>query len=169
MRGFYRVYKQIFILLFLSLLIGGCHYTSDPYYDRPIYITEIEVDYLEGNLSPNLEVEVHLYEAGTNALLACSGDRHGLSIVDTADVRYRVRAKFYSFLTRRTPLYLEDIDYMDIYIQVSEDDRDECPLDPFDPRHDDLIGQSAVFRASDLYRQRNFSFGDVTWLRLGAL
>lgn len=169
MRGLSRIQIRFlsFVLLFLS--ISGCQYTSDPYYVRPIYITEIEVDYLEGNLSPNLEVEVHLYEAGTNRLLACSGDDHGLSYVDTANVNYRVRAKFYSFLTHRTPLYLEDIDDMDIYIQVTEDDRDECPVEPYDPRHDDLIGQSAVFRASDLYRQRGFSFGDVTWIRLGAL
>lgn len=154
-------------MLLLVLFFSGCEVIYEaPYEPNYIRASEIEVTGEFDHFGSALEVEIHIIEANTNRFIACAGNHHGLERVDSSDYFYEIDALF------ETPLHndyltYEDIEGLDIYLLVFEDDEAECP-GPFIWDEDDMIGVSRVFRGEDLYRMRNFSFDDVVHLRMGS-
>ncbi len=169
-----------FFSLALLLLKTGCDPTitnedaeqfnvwsenNRPDFSSEIRITAIRVREDEGTfLSPNLEIEVHMYEAGTDEHLGCSGALQGLLQVVDSDVLYEVDAWFtkpdFSFLS------FQDIEDKSIYLLVSENDDVHCPS-AFDGSSDDVIGESEPFAGSVLAATQSLAFGQVQVLEIG--
>lgn len=158
--------RTLAITLFLAVL-AGCHHPHGHHHqdDRayPV-IYGIEV-YEHDNIGTALEIEVHLYDAHSGELLACSGNDDGLDFVNEAHVRYRTHATFVRPYDGYHRLYQRHLDGRDLYLRVYEDDLEPCPTPP--GSNDDFVGQSPVFAGEDLYRGITMSFDDVPYLRLG--
>lgn len=143
-------------------LVTGCYVEPDEDY---ITVESIQVDEVEGNLTPNLEVEVHIYDFVTDTMLGCAE----LPNVEQRGVRYQVNARFQVTSPARTEsLRLVDLDGRDIYLWVVERDNGSCPL-AFDNAEDDIIGRSFPFAAEDLATPRAMEFEDVQFIRVGAM
>jgi hypothetical protein len=153
-------------LRLLLLLAAGplcCGRDSD---DR-IYITAIKVvnttDRQIFNPSEELEIEVHIFESNTKRFIACSGEDNGLRKVDYSGVHYAIEAKF------RKPngkdLKIEEVETLNIYLEVYEDDFYACPQEPISD--DDLVGTSSPFSGNELRAGKIMSFGNVAHLQIG--
>ncbi len=131
-----------------------------------IRVKGIQVLEQEGYFAdPNLEIEVHMYEAETGKFIACSGAIQGLFNVDDTNRFYSVDAPFtkpdYGFLT------IADITEKMIYLLVIEnDDLEECPT-PFQSGFDDVVGRSDSFCGCDLATTQSMSFENVPRLDIG--
>ncbi len=120
-----------------------------------------------------LELEVHLIDAATGALLGCTGHYQGLLTADVAGVTYLVEAHFVRpNSVRGGPgpwtewLTHDDVKGRMIVVRVTEDDLNACP-EPFGGG-DDLLAESAAISGDQLLGQlTRFSFGNVTSLVIG--
>ncbi|MBZ0233692.1 MAG: hypothetical protein K8M05_15300 [Deltaproteobacteria bacterium] len=90
------------------------------------YITQLNV--IESDGFGTLEVEVHLYDAATDAWLGCSGDEFGLANVAMGNTLYNVQAWFVDASSR--PLGVDQLAGRQLRIRVTEDDFAECPARP---------------------------------------
>ncbi|MFQ5651776.1 MAG: Ig-like domain-containing protein [bacterium] len=134
-----------------------------------IAITEIKVSgIIDGGFNgpTRLEVEVHMYEQGSNRFLGCSGRGSGLRTVDESDVLYTVEAFFQKPVHGTDLLTFGDVIDRVIYLRVIEDDADECPS-PANSTPDDAIGVSAPFDGVDLFTASVMQFDKVSHLRIG--
>ncbi|MDZ7363850.1 MAG: T9SS type A sorting domain-containing protein [candidate division KSB1 bacterium] len=127
--------------------------TRTPAPNSPLVkIKEIEVTGVTDGIG-RLEIEVHLYEQGTNGFLACSGQINGLENVDFSGQLYHVDARF------RRPFLGPDITYEDIknkivYLGIIEDDTFPCPcVTGYD---DDPVARTAPFSGSELLEAKEF-------------
>jgi len=156
------------LLVLAGLLpLAGCHdddHPHGPYYEETPVVRAIEVDERD-NMTPHLEVEVHLYDARTGRLLGCSGDSDGLDIVDHRRVLYRVNAHFVTPDRYHHRLTWDHIARRDLFVRVYEDDHDACPAPP--GNLDDFIGQSPVFTDEEMAAGIALEFDDVLYLELG--
>jgi len=159
------------ILVTLSGFLAGCKDKVTAPEESFVCIKEIEVTRVTDGITASLEVEVHLYEAGSNRFLGCSG----LLNVDRADSLYRVEAYFEKLaLSGSSLLRYDEVRDKNLYLVVSEDDRNPCPAevdtipDPNDDFRiaDDLLGISAPFSGQLLQAPQNMSFGKVAHLQL---
>lgn len=154
-------------IVILALSIGACTdvFVPDPTY---VQITEIEVTG-ESDSGTLLEVEVHLYDAGSGLFLGCSGEGDGLGGVDESDVAYLVSAWF-GRASDGASLTVDELRGRDVFAVVIEDDHEPCPVPTnegtFDLVTDDLIGESPIFRGEDLDFGVAFGFGNVVWLAM---
>lgn len=153
--------------LLLATLALHCGRDAD---DR-IYVTAIEVsnttDRQLFNPSELLEIEVHLFESGTNRFIACSGEDNGMRQVDRSGVRYQLEARFTK--PNGKDLLFQEVEPLQIRLEVFEDDFDACPQAPSsdnDLWDDDLVGASASFPGSELRHGKVMQFGNVTYLHL---
>lgn len=153
------------LLLAIALTSAAC---SDLLVPDPTFVavTEIEVTN-EDDSGTLLEIEVHLYDARSGFFLGCSGEADGLGHVDESDVAYLTTAYFGA---AGGDLTVEELEGMDLYAVVVEDDDEPCPVPTnegsFDLVTDDLIGVSPIFRGEDLHGGIGFGFDDVVWLAL---
>lgn len=108
------------------------------------YITQINV--AEDDGFGTLEVEVHLYDAATDAWLGCSGDEFGLANVAYGNTLYNVQAWFVDANSR--PLGVDQLAGRQLRIRVTEDDLAECPTRP--GSDDDEIADWEPIPASSL-------------------
>ena len=158
----------LFWLMLSTLFLSGCYINVDNWDpdNEYIYITEILIENESDPYNGRMEIEVHLIDANTERLIACSGHEDGLRHVDRSDVFYETNARLYS---HRYNDYLtpEDLEGRDVYLMVIEKDSEPCPA-PFDPLLDDILGISRIFPGENLYRERDMSFGQVAHLRIGA-
>lgn len=150
-----------------TLALAGCH-KDDPYHpghhrEAP-RVTGIEI-HEHDNITPHLEVEVHLYDAYDGRLIGCSGNDQGMARVDHSDTFYKTNAYFVRTGYHHDRLTESDVRGRDLFVRVYEDDHSACPSPPGNV--DDFIGQSPVFPAEDLYDGGiAMSFDDVAILEL---
>lgn len=145
-----------------TCLLAGCYIEPEEDY---IMVESIQVDEAEGNLTPNLEVEVHVYDFVTDTMLGCAELRE----VEQGNVRYQVNELLQvTSPARRESLRLVDILDRDIYVWVVERDGGACP-DRFDNSEDDIIGRSEPFAADAMVDPQTMAFEDVQHLRMGAV
>jgi hypothetical protein len=120
-----------------------------------VKVKEIEVTGITDGIG-RLEIEVHLYEQGTDRFLACSGQINGLEGVDVSGQFYNVNASF------RRPFLGPDITYEDVknknvYFAVIEDDIFACPCPNDDPINgDDPVARTAPFPGAELQEAKEF-------------
>jgi len=138
--------------------------------DNRIRISEIEVQNENDGVGA-LEVEVHVFEDGTDVFLGCSGQLHGLRCVDGSAISYFVEA-FIQKPSGNAYLTAGDVRGKNVYLEVIEDDENPCPAEPSCReifRCDDLIGRSGTI-SGDVLSQQNLtlSFGNVSHCKIGA-
>jgi hypothetical protein len=152
-------------IIFCVATLAGCHHhhhPSGPHAPVPI-VAGIEVHEHDA-LGSRLEIEVHLYDADSNELLACSGDANGLAEVNEPDIRYRTHAEFVRPYHDHETLRLRHIEGRALFVRVYEDDSSRCPS-PAGPS-DDFVGQSPVFYGDEIEGGIVMQFDDVAYLRL---
>jgi hypothetical protein len=121
------------------------------------YISQINVREDDG--FGTLEVEVHLYDAATDAWLGCSGDEFGLANVANSSTLYTVQAWFVDASSR--PLGVDQLAGRQLRVRVTEDDFAECPARP--GSDDDEIADWEPISAASL-PSLSTSHGDVLQL-----
>ena len=143
-------------------LLSGCIGLGPD--EEHIVVSSIEVNDNEGNGTGSMEVEVHLYDFASDALLGCAG----LADVDVGLTRYKTDRRFQlSSPSSDNALRLIDVEEREVYLWVVERDLGECP-EPFNNHEDDIIGRSLPFPGVMLAENRDMSFERVVHLRLGA-
>ena len=148
----------------LATAVAGCNSHHPPHHRAPVPIVAgIEVHEHDA-FGSNLEIEVHLYDADSGELLACSGDDNGLADVNEASVRYRTHAEFVRPYHEYETLRLRQVEDRALFVRVYEDDNARCPS-PAGPS-DDFVGQSPVFYGDEFQRGIVMQFDDVAYLRL---
>ncbi len=133
-----------------------------------VKINEIEVKNISDGIG-NLEVEVHIHEAGTDQFLGCSGQLNGLEPVDVSGRRYAVNARFTLDQSRQRNLSYYDVKNKNIYAVVIEDDEFPCPCPPEYGSFglDDLITISPVFPGAELFQTKELrNLGNLTLLTM---
>ena len=143
-----------------AFLLGGC-FVDDP---PEIWVTDIEITGENDPLS-RLDVELHLYDADTQAFIGCSGNDHGMERVDASDLRYPIEAWFYDVqLDRR--VHPDDLEGRNVSIEVWEDDGNPCPSPATSIDGDDPVGISGPLPGDGLGEIGPLSFGNVIYLEL---
>ena len=132
-----------------------------------VELREIEVRNESDGIG-RLEIEAHIYEAGTDIFLGCSGSINGLEHVDFNNNLYLVHATF------RRPYVGPELTYQDIadkniYIEILEDDVNPCPCpEDIGVDQDDHVGTTEPFVGSELAEAKVIkNFGKVVHLALG--
>jgi hypothetical protein len=135
-------------------------------FDDLPYATAIEITNTTdtGGFS-DLDVEVHLLDAATDAWLGCAGQLSGLEEVDDSDVRYDVLATFVN--GTGAMLGIGDLAGRDVRFHVMEDDTLPCPSS-MDLATDDIVGTSAPVAAENIAGTGPMAFGDVVHLAVTA-
>lgn len=152
--------------------LSGCQLDPDAPrtfddWDGPdvIRVTEIAVD--ESEVLGYLEVEVHLYDADTNARLGCTGEYQGLDGVDDGGISYQVISDFVTPSSQ--PLLFADVAGLSVRVEVTERDNgaivEHCPDPPDDD--DDTIGVSEPMDADEFDPAAGMQFDDVLDLVIG--
>lgn len=160
-----------FLLAIMSL--SGCiervyQNPVDPLLHERIAITGLRIDASDDEFSEGyrLDVEAHLYEAGTDIFLACTAG--GLRNVDTANVIYTVAAGFVKAAEPHSVLTMQDLPGKLVYVQVFDtDETKSCP--DHVKGVDDVLGTSPSFYLQSLEQPRIFSFDLVSYLRLDSI
>ena len=151
------------LFLVLLFVLSGCHGHPSRHSSPVPIVAGIEVHEHDA-LGSHLEIEVHLYDADSGELLACSGDDDGLAGVDESDVRYRVGASFVRPYHDYEILRMRTIENRALFVRVYEDDVSSCPS-PAGPQ-DDFVGQSSVFFGEELHDGIVLRFDEVAYLKL---
>jgi hypothetical protein len=132
------------------LRMGNTTQRTPPTNSPIIEVKEIEVTGESDGIG-KLEIEVHLYEQGTDRFLACSGQINGLRGVDVSGQFYIVDADF------RRPFLgpevtFEDIKDTAVYFLVIEDDAFACPCPNDNPLfdRDDFIARTGAFPGAEI-------------------
>jgi hypothetical protein len=132
-----------------------------------VLITEIQVQNMGDGVDNILEVEAHLYDADSDTFLGCSGATSGLRYVELSGNLYQVQAFFLKPPVGDEVLTYDEIAQRNVYVMVTEDDRDACPYPPSiggGVNQDDLFGTSPPFPGQDLASSQTLGFGDVVRL-----
>lgn len=121
-----------------------------------------------------LEIEVHLFDESTGALLGCAGAMQGLLSVDEAGLRYQVDAHFvppgspFHYPTgRATWLTAQAVQGKTLTLRVIEEDAQACPSTG--QLEDDLLAEIRGVRGEELQTMRSYSAPKVPSLMLGAV
>jgi len=133
-----------------------------------VKINEIEVKNLTDGIG-SLEMEVHIYEAGTDRFLGCSGQLNGLQPVDVSGRLYAVNARFTLDQSRQRNVTYFDIRDKNIYVVTIEDDEFPCPCPPDYGSFglDDLVAISAPFPGTELFQTKELrNLGNLTLLTM---
>ena len=132
-----------------------------------VVISEIKVVNLNDPqfLNDLLELEAHLFEAGTNRFLGCSGKESGLRGVERDSILYTVEAFFQKPAYGDSALTYEEVENKLVYLEIIEDDLDACPV-PANRSPDDFVGRSPTFPGQVLSTPQIMSFGRVAHLKL---
>ncbi len=140
--------------------------------DQTIRIFELQLHGVSD--SGLLEIELHLFDAGSNAFLGCSGPLHGLLSVDYSGLRYSPDAHFVPPgsvsgypVPRGQWLTAQDVAGKTLRLVVLEEDAVPCPAPP-SAEEDDVIAEVAALPGASLAAPRTMQFGDVTHLKIGA-
>lgn len=148
-------------VIVFTCLFAGCLPGAD---EPSVRIFEINVDESEGNWSSNLEVEVHLYDFETEAMVGCAE----LSSVQQGNHHYDVSEMFELTVAPGDDFVrLIDIEARDVYLFVVERDLGRCPEPP--SYKDDIIGRTPPFRGGLLQTRQDLSFESVTHMSIGAV
>ena len=133
-----------------------------------VTITEIKVSREVDTNKGRLEIEAHMFEFGSNRFLGCCGKHSGLEHVDQKDVLYTVRGYFQKPPDGVELLTFDEVKDKTIFIQVIEDDRDECPISTvLEPvGQDDLVGESPAFSGQTLLTPQTKRFDDVAHFKI---
>lgn len=121
-----------------------------------------------------LEIEVHLFDEATGALLGCAGAMQGLLSVDEAGLRYQVDAHFvppgspFRYPTGRGEwLAAQAVQGKTLTLRVIEEDERACPSTG--QVEDELLAEIRGVRGDDLQTLRSYSAPKVPSLILGAV
>lgn len=141
--------------------------------DQTIRISELQLHGVSD--SGLLEIELHLFDTGSNTFLGCSGPLHGLNGVDYSGLRYSLDAHFVPPgsvsgypVPRGQWLTAEDVADKTLRLVVLEEDAVPCPAPP-SADEDDVIAEVASLPGASLAAPRTMQFGDVTHLKIGAV
>jgi len=133
-----------------------------------VLVTEMQVTgTYDPESAPNLEIEVHLFDADDGGRIGCAGASTGLGPVDSSDQLYTLEASFISLASGATLLY-DEVASHTLAVAVFEMDVGACPQGVSLLLGDDLVGISPIIPGEDLAGTKILSFDNVVRLVMKA-